>query len=247
MKKFFLLSLILALAISCVNTSKVDFNAVDLGLPSGLLWADMNLGASSIEDQGNFYFWGDPEPCIMGSKYKYVNDYYYKGGGESKFLKYVCDSQYGDVDNKVVLDVDDDAAFLATGGEWSIPTEADIDELLEYCTWEEAELNGVPGIRFIGPNGNSIFLPNPGDYNTLLYTINEGFGSRYWTNASCHSSPSYSLNDNGEWLMTWKQDETLGDRFAFGLVLGPTYTEMEVKKDCEYRTSAAMIRPVRHK
>ena len=248
-KRYFFLSLILVFAGSCGNsTPKVSFNAVDLGLPSGCLWADMNLGATSVEDYGNYYFWGDTEPITTGSNYKYVNDCFYNGGGETKYLKYVSDGQYGNVDKKVILDSVDDAAYLATGGEWSIPTEADIDELLQYCNWEVANLNGKPGIKFIGPNGNSIFLPNPGEYNTLLFTLNEGFGTNYWTNSSCHSSPQYHWNRNsGDTWVTWEQDESLGEDFAFGLKLGPTYQKMEVKKDFAYRVHDGLIRPVYHK
>lgn len=249
MKRFLLLSLFLVFAISCGNNnSKVVFNAIDLGLPSGCLWADKNLGATSIEEYGNFYFWGDTDPITTGSKYKYVNDCFYNGGGETKYLKYVSDGQYGNVDNKVILDNVDDAAYLATGGDWSIPTEADIDELLQYCKWEAAELNGKQGVKFTGPNGNFIFLPNPGDYSTLLYTLWEGHGTNYWTNSSCHSSPRFHLNRNsGDTWVTWEKDESIGEAFAFGLKLGPTYQKMEVEKDWAYRVHEGLIRPVCHK
>lgn len=234
---------------SCKDKSpKVVFNAVDLGLPSGCLWAEMNLGATSIEDHGCFYFWGDPEPCKYGSRYKYVNDCYYDGGGEPQVLKYVINPQYGKVDNKRVLDNDDDAAFIATGGKWTIPTESDIDELISCCKWEEVEMNGKPGIKFIGPNGNSIFLPNPGEYNTVTYKLYEGSGSGYWTNSACHSTRHYSWDFDGTVSVNWVPEESLTrEDYAFALLFSVTYRGLEVEKNFDYRTSSAMIRPVCHK
>ena len=97
--------------------------AVDLGLPSGLKWATMNVGATKPEEYGAYFAWGEMEPKsnYSGSTYKF------ELGTDSNgpFSKYVTNSSYGTVDNKTVLDPDDDAAHVNWGGNWRMPTDAE--------------------------------------------------------------------------------------------------------------------------
>ena len=72
------LGIIAILTAGCQSGCKTpSVTSIDLGLPSGCLWAESNLGASSCEEAGYYFFWGDTNPCKKGSRYKYVNDDFY--------------------------------------------------------------------------------------------------------------------------------------------------------------------------
>ena len=131
---------------------------IDLGLPSGTKWATTNVGASTPEGYGNYYAWGETEPkdYYSWSTYKWCN------GSYDNLTKYCTDSNYGKVDNKIVLDLEDDAAHANWGGAWRMPTLEEQQELLNNCTWTWTKVNGVNGYTVTGPNGNSIFLPAAG-------------------------------------------------------------------------------------
>ena len=96
--------------------------------------------------------------------------------------KYCTGNSYGTVDNKTVLDPEDDVAHVKWGGSWRIPTKAEQDELRNSCTWTWTTLNGVTGYRVTGPNGNSIFLPAAGNrYGT---DVNDrGSYGDYWSSS----------------------------------------------------------------
>ena len=132
---------------------------VDLGL--SVKWATCNVGAEKPEDFGDYFAWGETEP-----KERYTwETYKYCKGTKYSLTKYCKKSKYGDnsfTDNKGVLDLVDDAAYVNWGGPWRMPTKAEQDELREKCKWEWSNLNGVKGYKVIGPNGNSIFLPAVG-------------------------------------------------------------------------------------
>ena len=136
------------------------YEYVDLGLPSGIKWAAYNVGATKPEEYGGYYAWGETEEKenYQWSTYKWCTYIY----GTYKKTKYCTDSSYGTVDNKTVLDPEDDVAHVKWGGGWRMPTKAEQDELLNNCDWDRTTLNGVKGFRVTGPNGNSIFLPRAG-------------------------------------------------------------------------------------
>ena len=140
------------------KTFKDGYEYVDLGLPSGLKWAAYNVGATAPEEYGGYYAWGETEEKsnYSWSTYKWCN------GSYDTMTKYCTDSYYGTVDNKTVLDLEDDVAHVKWGGDWRMPTTEEQRELLNNCTWEWTALNGVNGYRVTGPNGNSIFLPAAG-------------------------------------------------------------------------------------
>lgn len=143
------------------------FGYIDLGLPSGLLWAKCNLGATSPEEFGSYYAWGEISDKVNYSwdTYTYYND--------SVFTK------YNGSDGLSILETSDDAATARLGVNWRIPTKAEFDELLNNCTATFTASNGVNGYQFTGPNGNSIFLPMAGgrDADGLLSSGESGF---YW-------------------------------------------------------------------
>ena len=132
--------------------------AVDLGLPSGTLWADRNVGADAPEEYGDYFAWGEVTPKLEynWSTYKWCN------GSETTMTKYCTNSEYGLVDGKTVLDLEDDVAYVNMGTAWRMPTYAEQKELYSKCTWTWTTQNGVYGSKVTGPNGNSIFLPAAG-------------------------------------------------------------------------------------
>ena len=152
--------------------------AIDLGLPSGTKWANMNVGASAPEEYGGYYAWGETEEKINydWSTYKWCN------GSYDTQTKYCTSSSYGTVDNKTVLDPEDDVAHVNWGGSWRMPTLDDQKELLNNCTWKWTTQNGVNGYTVTGPNGNSIFLPAAGcRYDAGVY--GRGSYGYYWSSS----------------------------------------------------------------
>ena len=148
--------------------------AVDLGLPSGIKWANMNLGAEAPEDHGLYFAWGETVGIDIESEEERVFDwdsYKWSNGSSTTMTKYCTEGihysydghdYFGTVDNKTELDPEDDAAYVNWGTEWRMPKVEDIMELLNNTTSEWTMQNGVDGRRFTGANGNSIFLPVTG-------------------------------------------------------------------------------------
>ena len=131
-------------------------------------WADRNVGASKPEEYGDYFAWGETEPksTYSWSTYKWCN------GSETTLTKYNTNSSYGTVDNKTILDLSDDAARANWGGSWRMPTDAELTELREQCTWTWTTQNGVNGYKVTSKsNGNSIFLLAAGfRHNSGLYS-----------------------------------------------------------------------------
>ena len=137
---------------------EVGHKYVNLGL--SVKWATCNIGATTMEEYGNYFAWGETESKEIydWSTYKYGADF-------NQLTKYCPDSEYGKdgfSDNKTILDLEDDAATINWGGQWRMPTEKEIAELKERCTWVWTTINGVEGYKVIGPNQNFIFLPAAG-------------------------------------------------------------------------------------
>lgn len=140
------------------NVDYVDFSAkpsdptvtagqvVDLGL--SVYWASCNLGAESPEEYGDYYAWGETKPK---SSYTENNYAYYDDN-----LK-----QYTDIGVNI-SGTQYDAATVNLGGDWRMPTKDEMKELIDNCTWEWKQINGVNGYVVKGTSGNSIFLPAGG-------------------------------------------------------------------------------------
>lgn len=144
------------------NTSSAGGHEyVDLGLPSGTLWATCNVGASKPEEYGDFFAWGETKPK---SSYSW-NTYKYYNNSNSKLTKYNTDSNAGTVDNKTVLETADDAATANWGADWRMPSKAQCQELCNssYTTTTWTTQNGIKGKKITSKsNGKSIFLPAAG-------------------------------------------------------------------------------------
>ncbi|MCR5040276.1 MAG: fibrobacter succinogenes major paralogous domain-containing protein [Bacteroidales bacterium] len=151
---------------------------VDLGLPSGTLWATCNIGASRPEDYGNYYTWGETQ-----TKDTYnLSNYQYCMGSSNTITKYCSNSSYGYngfTDNLTTLLPEDDAATVKWGSDWRMPTREEWEELLNNTYHPGATQNGVYGRLFTGTNGNSIFLPTAGDRDSEFYS--SGSYGHYWS------------------------------------------------------------------
>jgi len=150
------------------ESSSSSYQMVDLGLPSGIKWANMNIGAEQESDFGLFFQWGDTEGYALedcgtgeGQKAFTWSDYKWCNGTSNSLTKYNNNSSNGTVDNKTVLDAEDDAAHVHMGGEWRLPTGTNCEELIAHTTYEYTEVNGVQGAKFISTanTDNYVFLP----------------------------------------------------------------------------------------
>lgn len=172
----------------------MPLGAVDLGLPSGTLWADRNVGADSPEDYGDYFAWGETSPkrTYNWSTYKWCK------GSSDTMTKYCTKSSYGTVDNKTVLDLEDDAAYVNMGAEWRMPTYDEQKELRNNCTWTWTTQKGTKGYKVTGPNGKSIFLPAAGSRDdierTNRYSNLDDAGSHgyYWSSSLDESCPNFA-------------------------------------------------------
>lgn len=187
-KKLFIYTLFLSLlgcAISCTDDDDIEYpyggyDYVDLGLPSGIKWATMNLGATKPIEVGNYYSWGEIKPKAQYdfSDYQYCAEIN-EAGGIKTLSKYGTSGKYGVSDQKTQLESCDDVATQLWGNGWRMPTLEELNELLEYCEIQFGVVNGKQGTTFIGPNGTSIFLPLTGTrfQGTLEYEM-RGY---YWS------------------------------------------------------------------
>jgi hypothetical protein len=143
---------------------------VDLGLPSGTLWATCNVGASSPEEYGDYFAWGETEPKEVYNMDTYK---YYDGSNCVNIGTDIAGTKY-------------DAATANWGAPWRMPSEAQIQELLDKCSSEWTIQNGVYGRKFTGPNGGSIFLPPAGNFcnGDVGDTGDYGLGY-YWSSTPC--------------------------------------------------------------
>ena len=162
-----------------------DHEYVDLGLPSGLLWATCNVGADSPEEYGDYFAWGETQPKDI---YDWSN-YQHCNGSNNTLTKYCPDPCYGYngfSDNLSTLLPDDDAATVNWGNNWRMPTAIEWSELYQNTTSIWTNQNGVNGRLFIASNGNSLFLPAAGgSVGTLIpyCYMGMGFEGHYWSSS----------------------------------------------------------------
>ena len=164
---------------------------VDLGLPSGTLWATCNVGANKPEDYGDYFAWGETQPKTQycWSSYKYSKEkksfFAYLFANSHLLTKYCNKSRYGYdhfTDNMTTLQRDDDAATANWGDCWCMPTKDQWQELINKTTNFWTFQNGVRGRQFIADNGNRLFLPAAGArWESSLN--NAGSLCVYWSNS----------------------------------------------------------------
>ena len=158
--------------------------AVDMGLSVG--WASCNIGATSPEDFGDLYAWGETE---TKEEYGWAT---YKWGSPSHLTKYNSDRTVGVVDNKTFLDPEDDVAHVKLDKNWRMPTRDEVKELIDNCTWTWVIYNGIRGYTVTSNiNGNKIFLPTIDRNNT------DNWNAGYWTSSHHQRELAYILWING--------------------------------------------------
>lgn len=176
--------------------NQTGYQIVDLGLPSGTLWADRNIGSTSPEDKGLYFAWGDvtgykDEHNFSWENYKYSNE------DGSQMLK------YNSTDNLTVLELEDDPAYMNIGDEWRTMHQSEFVELCTYTNkifedldgnkywyeynsdtkpegvldWKVIDENCVKGIYFVSTiNNNSIFMPTCSDNTNVIFWTNSNDG-----------------------------------------------------------------------
>ena len=168
-----------------VSFTTSDYAYVDLGLPSGNLWATCNVGATTPEDYGDYFAWGETQP-----KDTYNWDTYQYGYGYDGYDAYI--TKYTGSDGLTILLPEDDAATANWGDNWRMPNKLEWQELYNNttCTWTTQ--NGVNGRLFTASNGNSLFLPAAGDRwdDELFQAGNRGF---YWSSSLDTDEPGFAL------------------------------------------------------
>lgn len=174
---------------------------VDLGLPSGTKWATCNVGATKPEYYGDFYSFGETS---TKSSYTTSN---YKYGSNPNIPYNIQGTSY-------------DVAHAKWGGNWVMPTFTQIKELVNNCTFVWTSVSGVYGGKFIGPNGNSIFMPAGGCYNSGKY-ISEGTYGYYWSSVMAYRQnwgecECLSFNSGKTFLYTTTITGTTRNNFSNG-------------------------------
>ena len=141
-------------------------HVIDLGLPYGTKWCCCNVGATTPEDYGGYYAWGETseKSDYNNSTYAYYNSSTrdYKNIGSD-----IAGTQY-------------DVAHVRMGGSWRMPNDDQIEELYRNCTCTWTQQNDVNGILLTGKNGGQIFLPAAG-YRWSADLYNAGSYGYYWS------------------------------------------------------------------
>lgn len=152
------------------DQSPYGVEAVDLGLPSGTRWANMNIGATRPEEFGGYYAWGE---VTEKSNYDWPTYTHCDGTIEScrDIGSNISGTQY-------------DVAYVKWGDRWRMPTFEQIKELWIECSTKWTKFNGIWGCEFTGLNGNSIFVPAAG-YRVGTYTQAQTGYCKLWSGGLC--------------------------------------------------------------
>lgn len=196
--------------------------AVDLGLSSGTIWAGRNVGATSAEQCGDYYAWGETK-----TKKEYSNFNYFDLKNGADFEDFT--TYYNEGGKTSIRCSNRDVAWVKWGHQWAIPTKDQADELVRECTWTWMKYNGANGFAVTGPNGKSLFLPAAGEHYTGLDSsqkdVNEvisvGEQAWYWTSelSKEYSASAYILS----------------------------FVQKKAEVDTEWRINGISVRPVRVK
>ena len=171
---------------------------IDMGL--SVKWSSYNLGASSPEEYGDYYAWGEIKSKRQYSwqTYRWCKDSY------DTQTRYNTKYDFGQVDYKILLEKEDDAAFMQFGEKWRIPSLYEWYELFEKCSWQVIVLHNVKGYLVVSRlNGNRLFLPGM-RFNDELGDIGK-FGF-YWSSSLEPNNPdqawSADLSEKGKHMFS---------------------------------------------
>ena len=177
---------------------------VDLGLPSGTIWATHNIGANNPEDYGDYFAWGE----VYTKDYYFWDNYEWGHGGYCWRYQWPLDPEEYYTDGLIELELGDDAAYVNWGASTRMPSSDQMMELINQCSWTWTTLNGVNGMLITGPNGNTIFFPAGGshEYQFLWY---EGESGHYWSRCLGEMEPEsreagcMNVSDNSRVYLKW--------------------------------------------
>lgn len=153
---------------------EVEYEYVDLGLPSGRLWATCNIGADKPTDSGDYFAWGATEPYNLDD----------------------CNTDnYKKTDAASITEIDDehDAATVLWGKEWRMPTLTDFAELIEHTEFEFVENDELNYAVYTSKiNGKKLIFPAAGyvDGSTLYSRGSHGY---YWSRTRVSSAYAWRL------------------------------------------------------
>jgi len=186
MREYYILGL-LAMSLNIVQAQTISgqisgHDYVDLGLPSGNLWATNNVGAKSPTDYGSYYAWGE---TFVKSNYSW-SSYKWCDGNENSLTKYCFQENNGAVDSLKEITTYDDVVTIEWGEGWRLPTREEIEELIGGCTWvweNDYKGSGIAG-RFgiSNSNRNTIFFPAAGFCDSTV-CLEKGVNGYYWSSS----------------------------------------------------------------
>lgn len=175
---------------------------VDFGLPSGLKWGRMNVGASSPSDEGLYFSWGNTQGFYITDPYNFSVEAYDASPGKQI---------------SVDLTLENDAARAVMGSPWRMPSQAEAGELMQYCTFVWGTLNGRYGLLLTSTiNGQVMFLPAAG---YLAGESRQSFNGNghFWTSSFFNTGSCYDMYLNSE------RFELLQDVRRLGFPIRPVY------------------------
>ena len=201
--------------------SEENHEWVDLGLPSGTLWATCNIGSDSPEQYGDYFSWGETEPKDI-----YDTSHYKFNRGSGMMTKYCTVSSFGSggmTDDLTELLPEDDAATANWGNDWQMPSREQVEELLDtmFTTSKWTSLNDFYGTKITSKkSGDWIFLPATGFVDGITIYRRDSFGS-CWTRSLREESP----RDAYDWAHLWSGTSWGADRRYMGENVRPVRVE----------------------
>lgn len=208
-----------------IQSGKIDGHAyVDLGLPSGTLWATCNVGAKSPQKYGDYFAWGE---TMQKDNYSWST--YSYGFDESKLKKYCGIQTYGYngfVDNLTELESSDDVATINWGGGWRTPNREEWVELMDCCRHDWITYKGISGMLFWASNGKELFLPAAGCCYDNNMAVAKDHAGHYMTSSLYESIPKYTWKfffDENFGCRKLNGSDSRGDRY-FGVSVRPVHT-----------------------
>ena len=221
---------------------------VDLGLPSGLEWATMNVGASNVTEYGEYYAYGETKPQ-SNNRYDW-NSYKWCNGTCESLTKYCTSSDNGTVDNKTHLVPGDDAAVQNWGGAWRMPTRAEQEELVSNCYWvwtSNYNGSGIAGyiVYAAKSSADKGHVITSGKTPSSEYSLSDSH--IFLPAAGCRDESS--LKNVGEfgcyWSSSLEEECDYDDRCApVSILFHPNYDKYLVDGGNNSRTSGLSIRAV---
>lgn len=182
-------------AILCLQGCPIEIPPVDnsgeengheyIDMGTSVMWSPVNLGATVIGEYGDYYAWGELET----KEYYADSTYKWYDIEQKKYTKYVLNDNKGTtIDNLTTLELEDDVAHVKWGGTWRMPTEEEMQELIDKCNFEYKETEYGPGFLVTAKNNNRMFLPL-----SMIWDDGVKWGY-YWTSSlSTETDKSYVL------------------------------------------------------